>query len=64
MAREITAQPEHEALALYEPHNVHGYPWRPACSCGWAYGIRYAADHAARSMAEYEHVTAALAKAA
>lgn len=29
-----------------------GMDYRPSCSCGWTYGRRYAADHAARGIAQ------------
>ena len=42
MAPTLSASP-----AALEPHEAHGYPWRPLCSCGWRHPIRYASEAAA-----------------
>lgn len=47
---------EHEALAVYEPQNAHGYLWRPTCLCGWKYGWRMASEEAALDIAQGNHV--------
>ena len=40
----------------HDPANSHGYPFRPACECGWFGPVRYAAEHAALAIAT-EHAT-------
>ncbi|AVO25696.1 hypothetical protein SEA_MCGUIRE_91 [Mycobacterium phage McGuire] len=45
----------HETEVVWTPNN-HGYPYLAKCSCGWA-SRRYAAEHAAKGMAD-DHVSA------
>lgn len=53
MAPTLSASPAAPAAAL-EPHEAHGYPWHPLCSCGWRHLIRYASEAAALLVAS-EH---------
>ena len=55
-AREALTTVKHVPSVRLDTIDAHGYPYRPTCSCGWAYQTRYASSAAALGLAE-DHAT-------